>query len=210
MNQYPPTMLMPQWHTDLCDCATDINSCCEVIFCPYCQIGHQYSTIHYNRAEMDPCICWGIALIDPFLFHLPFVITNMTLRFHLLTKYGIQEDCDCCKAFLCPHLSACQVYRELCFHGQYPGGVCVSGPPPMTMMSGTTPYPPYAQQQTPVAYYPQQQMQQVVYQPQPQQQQQFAYVQQQPQQGYGAQPQQMVVLQQQNAPYGYAPKQGIV
>lgn len=200
-----------QWQSGLCACMEDTTSCCEVIFCGYCQLGYQKFYAQYGRPGMDSTACVCALILDMFCtFGLAFAAYACGVRQRVTARYGIIEAGieNCFFGFCCPQCSLCQTFREMDTRGEFPGGCCVlpganaaapgqqqmggavtgspvaQGSPTYTNNQGATPQSPGHQQQQ----YPQQQQQQQSQQQQyPQQQQQYPPQQQQqypPQQQY--------------------------
>ncbi|XP_066488813.1 placenta-specific gene 8 protein [Tiliqua scincoides] len=82
-----------QWQTDLCDCFSDCGVCLCGAFCFQC-LGCQVA------ADMGECCLCG---------------PSMAMRSVYRTKYGIPGSLlnDFMIVFLCPHLSLCQLKRDI-------------------------------------------------------------------------------------------------
>ena len=126
--QLPPD----QWHSGLCDCFQDMDSCCESMWCEYCTMGHIYGKVKTGRLEPDWAICCGTYCADA-LFLMGgarcFMVWNN--RNNVRQRFNIDpEGNDCaegCKSFWCSQCAQCQTHRELTVRGYWPGSMfCIN------------------------------------------------------------------------------------
>ena len=119
---------MPSYEQSLFGCLSDTSQCCDTIFCPCYQVGHQYAAIkgqpHTNsttECRCSYCCFWTM----------PFYVT--CLRCKVSGRHQLGESCpiSAFKGLCCTACSLCQTGRELNFRGTNPGG-CMCTPDDMT------------------------------------------------------------------------------
>jgi len=109
------------YRTGFCSCFEDMQLCCDVFWCPCCQLGRQ--TMASQRMADTPsclhCIC-------PFCCPLVFQFFTCYIRQNIEQQFAVGESCFCSflAAFCCPRCSLCQTGRELVLLGYTPGGTC--------------------------------------------------------------------------------------
>ena len=122
-----------QWHTGMCDCFQDMTGCCEVLWCTYCHFGYQYHKVKTGELGPDWLMCFGLWCADILLKGGAYAVMMYDMREKVRARWNIDPQAnqctECCKAFCCPGLTHCQIYRELSYRGYWPGGVCVKVPP---------------------------------------------------------------------------------
>ncbi|GLT71074.1 hypothetical protein SLA2020_431160 [Shorea laevis] len=100
------------WSTGLCDCFSDMRSCCLTLWCPCITFGQVSEIVDKGSSS-----CGGNAT----LFYLISVFTGCGFfyscfyRSKLRRQYMLAEKpCwDCCVHLFCLHCALCQEYREL-------------------------------------------------------------------------------------------------
>ncbi|XP_024143222.1 cornifelin homolog B isoform X2 [Oryzias melastigma] len=100
---YIATSISNEWSTGICDCFTDLPSCCFAFWCFPC-----FSCITAKKA--GECLC--LPLLDAFGF-IPPITTAM--RVSIRHRYGIQGDIchDCVYSCFCGPCTWCQISREM-------------------------------------------------------------------------------------------------
>lgn len=145
---YPPHFLPPfigfhpenQWTTGLFGCFSDVSSCCEVIWCPYCQLGYQDRKLHTGYGGLNYCTCLYYLFLDSICpIRFGFMYKASRIRDLVQARFNIEPHDWCINQFqgyCCAPCSLCQTYRELSNRGYWPMGVCLSQPPPVTHPMG--------------------------------------------------------------------------
>ena len=140
MHDYSACKQLPpdQWHSGMCDCMQDTNSCCEEVWCHYCQMGYQYHKMKTGVMGPDWAICFGTFCADVWITKghaLAFMIWDTRNR--IRQRWNIEPEAndltECFKVFCCPCLAQCQVYREMTYRGYWPGSVCWKDPNPVLL-----------------------------------------------------------------------------
>jgi Cys-rich protein (TIGR01571 family) len=128
------------WTSSLCDMCRDMNSCCEVIWCCYCQLGYQDRKMSTGYSGPDWGTCCMYMCLDMWLtFGFAFAFGACQIRDRVRHRFNIEPMDGCMNGmigFCCPQCSLCQTYRELSARGYWPMGVCVSQAPPTTHPMG--------------------------------------------------------------------------
>jgi Cys-rich protein (TIGR01571 family) len=155
----------------------DNNSCLEGWCCSWCQQSRQYNVIQTGKQDIDLAACCGSFIVDYFCSGIGSMILAYMNREALRRRYNLQGDgCnDCLVAVFCTTCVACQNYREMSMHSEWPSGECVSQP----FAHPTLPLQPAPPRLQVMGNQQQQQQQQPYGQQPPRQQQQQTYNQRQ-------------------------------
>jgi Cys-rich protein (TIGR01571 family) len=125
------------WHSGMCDCFSDMASCCDTFWCAHCNYSYLYNKTRTGLYGPDWWMCCGLYCADIFLKGGAYAFMVWDLRNKLRQRWNIDPEAnaigECCKTICCPGLAACQVYRELTYRGYWPGGFCISNPPTYAM-----------------------------------------------------------------------------
>ncbi|XP_038892870.1 cell number regulator 2-like [Benincasa hispida] len=104
------------WSSGLCDCFSDMESCCCTTWCPCVPFGQTSEIIDEGSTS-----CFGNALIFCLIasFTPCICLYTCSYRSRLRRKYNLQETpCnDCCVHYWCWSCAICQEYRELKHRG---------------------------------------------------------------------------------------------
>eukprot|EP00744_Colponema_vietnamica_P022104 GILI01031701.1.p1 GENE.GILI01031701.1~~GILI01031701.1.p1 ORF type:complete len:205 (-),score=16.80 GILI01031701.1:158-772(-) len=126
-----------KWTSNLCDCCDDPTSYCEVVFCRPCQVSAQHGMIMQGKVGVDPLCCAGMMCVDAVFWVWAVVsggcsvkLVSCRNRSEIRKRFGIEgTDCeDCLVSCFCFTCGASQQYREMCYRGMWPGGICVAPP----------------------------------------------------------------------------------
>ncbi|XP_030529205.1 protein PLANT CADMIUM RESISTANCE 2-like [Rhodamnia argentea] len=100
------------WSTGLCDCFTDVKSCCITIWCPCITFGRISEIVDKGTSS---CIANGA--IFALIHHLTLCacLYSCLYRTKLKQEFGLRENrChDCLAHTFCLYCALCQEYREL-------------------------------------------------------------------------------------------------
>lgn len=121
-----------QWHSGMCDCLQDTNSCCETIWCSHCTLGYQHHKLKTGVMGPDWWMCFGVFCADVLLKGGAFAFVTWDLRNQLRMRWNIEPEAneigECVKSFCCPSLAQCQIQRELTYRGYWPGSLLCKEP----------------------------------------------------------------------------------
>jgi Cys-rich protein (TIGR01571 family) len=123
------------WTSGMLDCGNDVGSCCETIWCPYCQLGFQFNKTQTGDLGPDWWVCCGAWFADAILFRgIIFAFMTWEIRHSLRRRWNLDPEnnkvYEFAKGCCCAELAQCQVYREMTARGYWPGGICTDSPTP--------------------------------------------------------------------------------
>jgi Cys-rich protein (TIGR01571 family) len=137
------------------------GGCLDALCCCWCQQSRQHNLMKTGFSGVDfvSCMCSFVGDLVCFGVTVGTGVLAFTIRQKIRARYLIDGGCcgDCFASFFCPWCVISQHYREMCMHGEWPDGTCVSEPffhpdPPQVMgeqhgaeMQEDVP-PPYGQQ----------------------------------------------------------------
>ncbi|KAL8171112.1 hypothetical protein V2J09_022916 [Rumex salicifolius] len=131
--QAPPAQQRPgYWSSGLCDCFSDVRSCCLVCWCPCVAFGQLSEVVDKGtsckyKLKLEPltCCCNGSLYLClcsvgamAMVFGLPLScqwIYSCTYRAKIKQDLGMPPSCceECCLHFWCEPCSLCQEYRQI-------------------------------------------------------------------------------------------------
>ncbi|XP_076885327.1 protein PLANT CADMIUM RESISTANCE 2-like [Bidens hawaiensis] len=113
----PQNMMYPsQWSSGLCDCTSDISTCCLTWWCPCVTFGRIAEIV--DRGATSCPVHGAIYAILIALAVFPWLYSCM-YRSRMRRRYMLPaEPCnDCCLHYFCEQCALCQEYRELKHRG---------------------------------------------------------------------------------------------
>ncbi|CUE71413.1 ama1 protein, putative [Bodo saltans] len=118
------------YNTGLCECANDVGSCAESVFCCYCFVAQEYNMLDRRQRSINWMMCGMMMCCDAFLtMGLSITIGNIITRAKMREVFRLNNvNCfvDSLAAIFCFHCTLCQTYREMSLRNLWPGSICVS------------------------------------------------------------------------------------
>jgi Cys-rich protein (TIGR01571 family) len=125
-------MVPKLWGDGICGCCSETAGCCDVVFCPFCQMSRQCAAVDGQPNTMDCayCLC---AMAAAYQGGLGAAVYATVIRIRMISKYNIQMETpimSACLGVVCAPCSLCQTNRELMRLGLNPAGTCCVPPTP--------------------------------------------------------------------------------
>lgn len=101
----------PVWTSGICDCFSDMSTCCLSCWCPCVQYGKNVEALT-KQACAGPCVTFFCLQI--MCFGSSWIVSHQT-RVDLRAKFGIEGNCcaDCCCHLWCRCCAIAQEAREI-------------------------------------------------------------------------------------------------
>ena len=158
-----PVQNFNDWRSGICGCVGAAD-CCEAYFCGCCVNGHMAGGLNalngaggtMGQNDCAVCCCSCVTGGCPCCLS----SYNFMMRREIVERYAISTETICksaCLVCFCGPCTLAQARREMGYHGEFPGGLCMKEMPADAVIA---PMPAQQQEMQPVAAYPPPQQQQ--------------------------------------------------